>query len=56
MQIVSTGDNLHKMSDHVLSEKREKTTINLSSDEYAHRVKVKVFHFLYNLNQCCLAL
>ena len=39
-----------------LKKKKEKTTINLSSDEYAHRVKVKVFHFLYNLNQCCLAL
>ena len=49
MQIVSTGDNLHEMSNPVFLEKK-KNIINLSSAELAKRVvKVKPHFYIVKL-------
>ena len=54
MQIVSLGDNLHKMSKPVSCENR-KDIINLSSAAFAHRVvNVKLF-FVYSCSSAVLS-
>ena len=52
MQIVSLGDNLHKMSKPIFCENR-KDIINLSSAAFAHRVvNVKLFLYIAAAAQC----